>query len=317
MPPHLAKQQELIRSFSKDYFYLSLLKSHFGNLIKSTFGPANWLKWKREVDTFSEFTYFLLTTVQGSQTLGEEYVGMIQVNHDLRNVPSLSARLLSSSAYCFGPYVLEKILKFMEQSVSKSKDLDVYQKQMYEKSLEFFRKLIPILQQLHLVCFYFTGLYYDFSKRLVGTKNILIRGKNESSSWTYPLIGLLGGIRLMWTALTLFKGIFSDLDQKNTKTVDRFRARRTDSKSDGKCSLCLDFMQDISTTSCGHLFCWHCIIEWCQSRAECPTCRSECLPSKVVYLHSFQRWHSVLNIFCDTIKGMKLYIICVRQELVL
>lgn len=30
-----------------------------------------------------------------------------------------------------------------------------------------------------------------------------------------------------------------------------------------KCMLCLDVVRDITTTVCGHMFCWKCIIDWC------------------------------------------------------
>ncbi|GMG29141.1 unnamed protein product [Ambrosiozyma monospora] len=40
------------------------------------------------------------------------------------------------------------------------------------------------------------------------------------------------------------------------------------------CMLCLCEMTDPTCASCGHVFCWGCILDWCKERQECPLCRA-------------------------------------------
>lgn len=49
-----------------------------------------------------------------------------------------------------------------------------------------------------------------------------------------------------------------------------------------KCTLCLEFFEDPSVTTCGHVFCWTCIRDWVREKPECPLCRQEVLASKIL-----------------------------------
>lgn len=51
-----------------------------------------------------------------------------------------------------------------------------------------------------------------------------------------------------------------------------------------KCTLCLEPMKDPSVTTCGHVFCWTCILDWIAEKPECPLCRQGVLGQHVLPL---------------------------------
>lgn len=55
-------------------------------------------------------------------------------------------------------------------------------------------------------------------------------------------------------------------------------------KQQRKCTLCLEPMKDPSVTTCGHVFCWTCILGWVDEKPECPLCRQSVLGQHVLPL---------------------------------
>lgn len=55
-------------------------------------------------------------------------------------------------------------------------------------------------------------------------------------------------------------------------------------KQQRKCTLCLEPMKDPSVTTCGHVFCWTCILDWVHEKPECPLCRQGVLRQHVLPL---------------------------------
>ncbi|MCJ1257069.1 peroxisome biogenesis factor 10 [Lignoscripta atroalba] len=55
-------------------------------------------------------------------------------------------------------------------------------------------------------------------------------------------------------------------------------------KQQRKCTLCLEELKDPSVTTCGHVFCWICIVDWIREKPECPLCRQGIMTQHVLPL---------------------------------
>ncbi|XP_052830128.1 peroxisome biogenesis factor 10 isoform X3 [Octopus bimaculoides] len=205
-----AGQAEILRSNQKDEFYISYLRSALSETFQSVVGMRSWIHFRKELEVFADFTYFLLTTAAGFQTLGEEYVNIIQVDSTLRASVSTMIQFSLKPKTRFGIFWL---LGWLTAS----------------------QLLGGVLISV-----------YQFHKTLQDLKS---------------------------------KVISSPLSICKVKSVA--------TASSHQCPLCLELRHETTVTPCGHLFCWNCILEWCQTKGECPLCREKLLSCRLIYLQNY------------------------------
>ncbi|RWS17775.1 hypothetical protein B4U79_06096 [Dinothrombium tinctorium] len=107
IPPQTAA---LLRCVQKDDEYQRLLLNENNDIFQRLFGIRKWLKFRKEIECLSKFTYFAITTLTGVQTLGEEYVDIVQVHGDKLIVPSFNRRLMMILLQTTTPYIIEKTI---------------------------------------------------------------------------------------------------------------------------------------------------------------------------------------------------------------
>ncbi|CAO3573146.1 unnamed protein product [Mortierella alpina] len=184
--------------------------------------------YQTEVEVFSDLCYYSLTTLLGTQTLGEEYCDIMQINSSTGTFPSLPRRSALVFWHVLIPYIYSKGAQELRrrtrpqppQRFAPAQRLDASLSDAEPKkepspALTKFKNAVhnwlPTLQTFfkthghsaHLAVFYFFGAYYSFSKRVTGIRYIFNRklspGEERSG---YEVLGVLIVIQL---AIQLFQ----------------------------------------------------------------------------------------------------------------
>ncbi|GAA5862454.1 hypothetical protein JCM8547_002070 [Rhodosporidiobolus lusitaniae] len=268
-----AAQPEIVRANQKDLYYLSELTERIEDLSRSFLG-TRWLqKWSRELREGSKLAYFGLTTLLGSQTLGEEYCDILQYQRKDRRPPSLPRRAALVVLHVLFPYFLARtyanlrrtlIARYAATRAAEAEIDSLFgsspppppKKNFLERLLE---RLGPVAQELpsfetltedylrsvHLAIFYLFGRYYSLSKRITDIRFISMQGRRANSSATasapapssYEVLGVLMGVQLIVRGLLAYRrhrALTAQSDPIRQAAAEEGRRRKKQFMVDGK-----------------------------------------------------------------------------------
>lgn len=303
-----ADAASIIQSYQKDKQIETILIEKFTTLLQNLKGQYFVNLYPNQINTISRFIYLFFTVFQNERTLGQEYGQLMYVNKVGKYLTKRGQRLAYIISVCFGPYILNKILKVFHR-----KNTDDSEKGTKRFSL---KDIIDLGINLHLILFYFKGEYSDIWKRVFGIKDVITHRINnnerrfrENNSKMYKKLGYIFLLQTMTQTFPLIKSqlsLFSFRDRSKRQSYhdtmsDAIRViTKIPEKSQlahvsledptvlpfipsesRQCALCLSPMMDPSCAPCGHMYCWDCLQNWTNERPECPLCRQKCRPQQI------------------------------------
>ncbi|XP_011497870.1 PREDICTED: peroxisome biogenesis factor 10 [Ceratosolen solmsi marchali] len=270
-----ANQAEILRSYQRDNDLISDMSERITDILHRYNLYRNFSRYTKS-DISAKLLYFIFTSGLGNQTLGEEYTGIIQANLSKYKIPSLMVRIMSAILDYFGEEILIKIFKKLQITVNKN-DCNLKSETKLFLSM-FINKLcivLPTLTMVHRGLFYIFGRYYSIGRRVTRIDYVKIYGPLSDNNLNW-ILRILGFITITRCLFQLWQSKKSKLEIINKDTM-------FDNNSISECQLCLEYVS-VSTTPCGHLFCWDCLTEWLQTKSQCPICRETVISSRIVPL---------------------------------
>ncbi|PSN52013.1 Peroxisome biogenesis factor 10 [Blattella germanica] len=287
-----ASQPEILRAAQKDEQVTDKLSDLIADVTYNLGGNRRRLRARKWREVIGNALYYGMTTIAGFQTLGEEYTGIVQIDHARANVPSKFLRLSLVLFSCGGELLLLDLLRRLEDYLKLGRDVHHLTPEAQALLLSYIsaiRALIPYIHKLHKGLFYLEGNYYHIAKRLTGINYLMVRPWLKAGVSRYSF-RVLGAISLLYLLLISFHRSSIWWKQKTpTQKLSTQVSERgsSDSSTKLRCVLCLEDAKSKSVTPCGHFFCWNCIFEWVQTQQICPVCREKVLPSRIVLLHNY------------------------------
>jgi peroxin-10 len=200
-----AAAPDIIRAHQKDAYFQGTLLNHLSDILRRLYGARFLHTYTTEARIFSDLLYLGLTTLIGNRTLGEEYCDIVQIEDDTLKLPTIYRRTGYIITSVLLPYSLNRLLPSFRSRLRSKLEANLrwlcrhkkeksrsYSLQSYVLThLSTITSPSPIYA-LTLTVFYFSGAYYQLSKRLFGLRYIFTKRIGPSEARVgYEVLGVL------------------------------------------------------------------------------------------------------------------------------
>ncbi|KAL6924707.1 hypothetical protein ACHAPO_005517 [Fusarium lateritium] len=211
-PYPFATAPDIIRSHQKDAYFTGHLAQILSDLHRRLRGARLTHARAPEIQTLATLAYFALTTIPGNRTLGEEYCDLVQIDARDGKLPAIDRRAGYVAASILLPYIAARILPGLRARIRKllQRRLETLRKRdgqsatgreariwsYLDQHLSSFTSGAPF-QAVILALFYFSGTYYQLSKRLLSLRYVFTRTVPDTPDRAgYELLGVLLVVQL-------------------------------------------------------------------------------------------------------------------------
>ncbi|KFH48021.1 Peroxisome biogenesis factor-like protein [Hapsidospora chrysogenum ATCC 11550] len=245
-PYPFAAAPDIIRSHQKDAYYTGHLTNTLTDLHRRILGARSAHALAPELRTAASLLYFALTTLPGNRTLGEEYCDLVQVDAATGRLPSVRRRAGYIAGSILLPYLVSRTLpggrqrlrRLLERRLETLRRKDATaaaaagvktpQPSRETRLWEYILRHLPSLTStaplhaLTLAVFYFSGTYYELTKRLLSLRYVFTRSVPDTPDRAgYEVLGVLLVTQL---AVQTYLHVRSTLQSAGTEARERAAA---------------------------------------------------------------------------------------------
>eukprot|EP00924_Labyrinthula_sp_SR-Ha-C_P013133 snap_masked-scaffold_12-processed-gene-10.34-mRNA-1 protein AED:1.00 eAED:1.00 QI:0/0/0/0/1/1/2/0/306 len=125
-----------------------------------------------------------------------------------------------------------------------------------------------------LLMFFYSGKYYSPLEQMLRLRYISTKFETNTSLSLYKFLAYL--VVVQGLLLIIVKVKKNVIERQLEKSLDKDKVVHHLSPKGLKCGVCFsDPVEDPTCGSCGHIFCWSCVLSCAFSSSECPMCRKD------------------------------------------
>ncbi|KAI1729186.1 PAXNEB protein domain-containing protein [Ditylenchus destructor] len=265
---YTAELSEIVSCQRRDDEHIAHLIEQFSSIFKSLFGDLQWIRFYSHFPNIGRVLYYSCTTLLGRQTLGEEYLALIQVADQKQLTPvSLFRRILFVILESYGDVIFRKFIQKLHELKSNLNE-------RHGLLIWIPLYLLDNASNLHKSIFFaLHSKFYTVPRRLSSISYVSLRPQTNTISrlFFFMAISVIVQCILVITfklieakRISIRENMHNQLSSgKTNKKISTNNAMAVPQNS-RVCSICLMNKSPICTP-CGHTFCWDCIVEYAET----------------------------------------------------